>query len=167
MTITVIQEYGTLTVPLRACSTGALPGGHSDPELEPGHNGLQSKLALAIVPLSAKRLELAPYQAGMPSQSSSQARMVGLQRKLALATVPLRLELAPYQAGMPTQSSSQATMVGPFQRAKGVPAFIASSSSSCLRHTIYTGTATWKIIPSAVASIASDPDPKPGFKIKH
>ena len=35
------------------------------------------------------------------------------------------------QAGMPTQSSSQATMVGPFQRAKGVPAFIASSSSSC------------------------------------
>ena len=37
-----------------------------------------------------------------------------------------------YQAGMPTQSSSQATMVGPFQRAKGVPAFIASSRSSCL-----------------------------------
>ena len=38
----------------------------------------------------------------------------------------------PYQAGIPTQSSSQATMVGPFQRAKGVPAFIASSRSSCL-----------------------------------
>jgi hypothetical protein len=49
-----------------------------------------------------------------------------------------------YQAGMPTQSSSQATMVGPFQRAKGVPAFIASSSSSCLRHTIFFS-ATWKI----------------------
>ena len=33
-------------------------------------------------------------------------------------------------AGIPTQSSSQATMVGPFHSAKGVPAFMASSSSS-------------------------------------
>ena len=41
-----------------------------------------------------------------------------------------------YQAGIPTQSSSQATMVGPFQSAKGVPAFIASSSSSCLQNNI-------------------------------
>ncbi len=39
---------------------------------------------------------------------------------------------ATYQAGIPTHSSSQATMVGPFQSAKGVPAFMASSSSSCL-----------------------------------
>ena len=37
-----------------------------------------------------------------------------------------------YQAGIPTHNSNQATIVGPFQRAKGVPAFIASSKSSCL-----------------------------------
>ena len=38
--------------------------------------------------------------------------------------------LSAHQAGIPTQSSSQATMVGPFHRAKGVPAFMASSRSS-------------------------------------
>ena len=37
-----------------------------------------------------------------------------------------------YHAGIPTQSSSQATIVGPFHRANGVPAFMASSRSSCL-----------------------------------
>jgi hypothetical protein len=30
-------------------------------------------------------------------------------------------------------TSSQATTVGPFHKANGVPAFIASSSSSCLK----------------------------------
>jgi hypothetical protein len=43
---------------------------------------------------------------------------------------------ATYQAGMPTQSSNQATIVGPFQRANGVPAFIASARSSCLYVTL-------------------------------
>ena len=42
------------------------------------------------------------------------------------------LILSTYQAGIPTQSSSQATIVGPFHNAKGVPAFMASSSNSCL-----------------------------------
>jgi hypothetical protein len=40
---------------------------------------------------------------------------------------------ATYQAGIPTHSSSQATMVGPFHKANGVPAFIASARSSCLK----------------------------------
>lgn len=42
----------------------------------------------------------------------------------------LALQAATYQAGIPTHSSSHATMVGPFHRAKGVPAFMASASSS-------------------------------------
>lgn len=45
----------------------------------------------------------------------------------------LALQAATYQGGMPTHNSSQATTVGPFQRAKGVPAFMASANSSCLR----------------------------------
>ena len=43
----------------------------------------------------------------------------------------LALHAATYHAGIPTHSSSHATIVGPFHRANGVPAFMASSKSSC------------------------------------
>lgn len=45
----------------------------------------------------------------------------------------LALQAATYQGGIPTHNSNQATTVGPFHRANGVPAFIASASSSCLK----------------------------------
>ena len=41
-------------------------------------------------------------------------------------------QAATYHAGIPTHSSNQATTVGPFHSANGVPAFMASASSSCL-----------------------------------
>ena len=45
----------------------------------------------------------------------------------------LARQAATYHGGIPTHSSNHATTVGPFHRAKGVPAFIASANSSCLK----------------------------------
>lgn len=56
---------------------------------------------------------------------------VSLSALIIAPLLTLARHAATYQVGMPTQSSSQATTVGPFQRAKGVPAFIASANSSC------------------------------------
>lgn len=59
---------------------------------------------------------------------------VSLRALMMAPDLTLARHAATYQAGMPTHSSSHATMVGPFHNANGVPAFIASASSSCLKH---------------------------------
>lgn len=59
---------------------------------------------------------------------------VSLRALMMAPDLTLARHAATYQAGMPTHNSSHATMVGPFHKANGVPAFIASASSSCLKH---------------------------------
>lgn len=58
---------------------------------------------------------------------------VSLRALMMAPDLTLARHAATYQAGIPTHSSSQATMVGPFHKANGVPAFIASARSSCLK----------------------------------
>lgn len=57
---------------------------------------------------------------------------VSLKALIMAPDLTFALHAATYQAGIPTHNSNHATIVGPFHKAKGVPAFIASSNKSCL-----------------------------------
>lgn len=56
---------------------------------------------------------------------------VSLRALMMAPDLTFALHAATYHAGIPTHNSSHATIVGPFHKANGVPAFMASASSSC------------------------------------